>query len=1135
MPVTKTIFGKWLTLLLTVLLFSSVAVVPVAADVCSVLNITQGAPGANGTNGINGTAATITVGTTTTGAPGSSASVTNIGTTTAAIFDFSIPRGFDGATGPAGTPGINGTNGINTTMVVNYTFTGLPNINATVTNVGNATAAKLDFTIPQGLTGDTGAAGATGGAGGQILYFRHADSTDPITYEGLIPVPAGATEVDEVKTIKNTNGKTLVDSYITDIGYPAVTEYPAGLWRFRTFGYVDSASGTTTFIFDVYNRTSSGTETLLFTTTSEDVNALVPTEYLTSHVQTVAYPVALTDRIVVKVSVQTTHSANVAVHWVYEGSTHTSHIQTALSSAPDSTLSFNVIAGETLYKGQAVYISGATGGNPVVMRADNLATVSSRVVGLMDANTASGARGIVRRAGALTNVDTRSTNTNINPLGQNWTAGDLLFSTSTGGLTNIRPTSGRSVKAAYTLSGSSDADTLLAYPMENPVWTTAAAGENIVLRMGDSGGINKVSFRNYTNSEVGWVLSNGTSSFTGSNYNASYLTSTYNATYDAKNNYNASYITSTYNATYDAKTNYNSSYWTGTNYNASYWTGTNYNATYDGQSNYNSSYLTSTYNATYDAKPSSTFNATYDAYTNYNASYLTSTYNATYDAKPDSTYNSTYDSFSNYNASYITSTYNATYDAKTNYNASYWTGTNYNSSYLTSSYNVTYDAKTNYNASYLTSTYNATYDAKADTNYNASYWTGTNYNSSYWTGTNYNATYDGQSNYNASYLTSTFNATYDSKPSSTYNATYDAKTNYNASYWTGSNYNSSYLTSSYNTTYDAKTNYNGSYVELSNSSYFLTDGSRSMLGNISFIGQFYINGLTDPSQAQDAATKNYVDTRPANNYNASYLTSTYNATYDAKTNYNASYITSTYNATYDAKNNYNASYWTGTNYNASYWTGTNYNSSYLTSTYNTTYDAKTNYNASYVTLTNGSYILGTNLSYYLVDGTRAMTGNLSMGSKYINNLISGGLGSDAVNKSYVDSIAGNYNATYDAKPSIATIYPVGSIYISTVSTNPNTLFGVGTWAAFGTGRVLVGINASDTNFDVVEEVGGTKTVASAGTVASIAASGDTAVKAGTSASTAAPISHTHAAPAYTGTATSIVQPYIVVYMWERTA
>jgi hypothetical protein len=70
------------------------------------------------------------------------------------------------------------------------------------------------------------------------------------------------------------------------------------------------------------------------------------------------------------------------------------------------------------------------------------------------------------------------------------------------------------VKAAYTLSGESATDTLLAYPMENPVWITAASAEDIVLRMGDSAGVNKVSIRNYTNSEVAYILSNGTSSFT---------------------------------------------------------------------------------------------------------------------------------------------------------------------------------------------------------------------------------------------------------------------------------------------------------------------------------------------------------------------------------------------------------------------------------------------------------------------------------------------------------------------------------------------------------------------------------------------------------------------------------------------
>lgn len=55
------------------------------------------------------------------------------------------------------------------------------------------------------------------------------------------------------------------------------------------------------------------------------------------------------------------------------------------------------------------------------------------------------------------------------------------------------------------------------------------------------------------------------------------------------------------------------------------------------------------------------------------------------------------------------------------------------------------------------------------------------------------------------------------------------------------------------------------------------------------------------------------------------------------------------------------------------------------------------------------------------------------------------------------------------------LYPVGSIYINAgVSTNPATLFGFGTWVAFGAGRVMVGLNGSDTLFDSLEETGGSK-------------------------------------------------------------
>lgn len=55
------------------------------------------------------------------------------------------------------------------------------------------------------------------------------------------------------------------------------------------------------------------------------------------------------------------------------------------------------------------------------------------------------------------------------------------------------------------------------------------------------------------------------------------------------------------------------------------------------------------------------------------------------------------------------------------------------------------------------------------------------------------------------------------------------------------------------------------------------------------------------------------------------------------------------------------------------------------------------------------------------------------------------------------------------------IYPIGSIYMSVSNVNPSTLFG-GTWVAWGSGRVPVGVDANNTNFNTVEKTGGANTV-----------------------------------------------------------
>lgn len=53
------------------------------------------------------------------------------------------------------------------------------------------------------------------------------------------------------------------------------------------------------------------------------------------------------------------------------------------------------------------------------------------------------------------------------------------------------------------------------------------------------------------------------------------------------------------------------------------------------------------------------------------------------------------------------------------------------------------------------------------------------------------------------------------------------------------------------------------------------------------------------------------------------------------------------------------------------------------------------------------------------------------------------------------------------------IYPVGSIYMSVNNVNPGTLFG-GTWTAWGSGCVPVGVDTAQTEFSTVEKTGGEK-------------------------------------------------------------
>ncbi len=141
----------------------------------------------------------------------------------------------------------------------------------------------------------------------------------------------------------------------------------------------------------------------------------------------------------------------------------------------------------------------------------------------------------------------------------------------------------------------------------------------------------------------------------------------------------------------------------------------------------------------------------------------------------------------------------------------------------------------------------------------------------------------------------------------------------------------------------------------------------------------------------------------------------------------------------------------------------------------------------------------------------------------------------------------------------SSLYPVGSIYTnSSVSTNPATLLGFGTWTVFGAGRVMVGFNASNSLFDTAEETGGsadaivvshthTASVTDPGhshstskavmTVAggnNGAGGSDRLLETISTTTSTTGISVSNSTTGSSGTNANY-PPYITVYMWKRTA
>ena len=173
----------------------------------------KGDTGGPGTPGKDGEAATITVGSTTTGDAGTDASVTNSGTTSAAVLDFTIPKGDKGDTGDTGETG-NGISSIEKTstsgLVDTYTiyFTDGTTTTYTVTNGSGGGGSTTDVQI-------NGTSITSGGTANIITEGVYSASTNKIaTMSDLPTVP---TKVSDL-----TNDSGFIDG-LTILSYGSST------------------------------------------------------------------------------------------------------------------------------------------------------------------------------------------------------------------------------------------------------------------------------------------------------------------------------------------------------------------------------------------------------------------------------------------------------------------------------------------------------------------------------------------------------------------------------------------------------------------------------------------------------------------------------------------------------------------------------------------------------------------------------------------------------------------------------------------------------------------------------------------------------------------------------------------------
>lgn len=196
--------------------------------------------------------------------------------------------GPQGSQGPQGEPGQDGADGQNATITIGQTSTLAPGSQATVSNVGTPTNAVLNFGIPEGLKGEQGVQGTPGinaqayvtqNTGSATITIEDADGTTTATVYDGTDGTNGTDGFSPVATVTQNTGSATIS--ITDKnGTTTATVYDGTPGTVPNDGTLTIQKNGTTVQTFTANQSSNATANITVPTQFSDLSGTIGTSQI---------------------------------------------------------------------------------------------------------------------------------------------------------------------------------------------------------------------------------------------------------------------------------------------------------------------------------------------------------------------------------------------------------------------------------------------------------------------------------------------------------------------------------------------------------------------------------------------------------------------------------------------------------------------------------------------------------------------------------------------------------------------------------------------------------------------------------------------------------------------------------------